>query len=97
VLAGNLGPQMTSTHHFGQAAHSLEEGPALAASDVEDEPCRARGFERHAARAGYVSNADEVALLMSVFEDERTTIAEEARREARQHSRVRIGDCLTSA
>src|SRR4051812_45633050 len=69
----------------------------LAAPNIENATRCIRHFQRQPATLCNVVNANEIALLIAVFENQRGVVVQQARSENRQHSSIRIRKRLPRA
>src|SRR4028118_972727 len=80
ILAGDLrsGHRAPCTEHISHEVGDLTDGIRRAATDIEDFTLRTGHLQRQATGACNIVNADEIALLITMFIDERWIAVQEA-------------------
>src|SRR5581483_1741148 len=94
VLSADVHGNTLPAHHLSEAAGEFANGVMASAADVEHAAGGIRAFQGEAGRARNIVDADEVALLLAIFEDEGRMSVEQARGEDGHHAGIRIGKRL---
>src|SRR5690606_26048945 len=90
VASGDLAAEIGPSEDLGDAAGDLRDGARAAAADVQDVSWCVVALEGEPAGAGHVMDADEVALLLAVLEDQGRPAVQDAGGEDGEHAGVGV-------